>query len=290
MSGVKAVVFDWAGTMVDFGCRAPVEAFVAAFAAEGVALAPEDARRDMGRAKRDHVQALLSHARVRDAWTAAKGAAPADADVERIFQALGPLMAQAAGRCSELIPGAAAVAAGLRRRGVRIGSGTGYTREMMAEILPRAAAQGYAPEIVVCAGDTPSGRPSPLMVWQALIALDAWPARLCLKVDDAEVGIEEGRAAGCWTVGVAASGNGVGLSLAEFEALPEADRRRRVARTGEALMAAGAHLVIDTVADLPTAVAEIEERISAGATPQDWPEAPGKMVAKPAGRPATRGK
>ena len=55
MSAIKAVVFDWAGTMVDFGCRAPVEALVAAFAAEGVALSAEDARRDMGRAKLDHV-------------------------------------------------------------------------------------------------------------------------------------------------------------------------------------------------------------------------------------------
>jgi phosphonoacetaldehyde hydrolase len=138
---------------------------------------------------------------------------------------------------------------------------------MMTAILPRAEAQGYAPEVVVCAGDTPSGRPSPLMVWQALIALDAWPARLCVKVDDAEVGIEEGRAAGCWTVGVAASGNGVGLSLAEYQALDEADRRYRVARAGKALSAAGAHVVIDTVAELPSALAEIEGRLATGVSP-----------------------
>jgi phosphonoacetaldehyde hydrolase len=267
MSGVKAVVFDWAGTMVDFGCVAPVEALIAAFAAEGVAITAAEARRDMGRAKRDHVAALLANPRVAAAWAQVKQRPPAEVDVDRIYQALGPLMTEAAGRCSELIPGAAAVAAGLRARGVRVGSGTGYTREMMAGILPRAEAQGYAPEVVVCAGDTPSGRPSPLMVWQALIALDAWPARLCVKVDDAEVGIEEGRAAGCWTVGVAASGNGVGLSLAEYQALDEADRRYRVARAGKALSAAGAHLVIDTVAELPWALAEIEGRIAEGVTP-----------------------
>ena len=267
MSVIRAVVFDWAGTMVDFGCQAPVGALIEAFAAEGVTLSVEDARRDMGRAKRDHVRALMAYPPVAEAWSRAKGAAPRDADEERIYRALEPLMAQAAARFSNMIPGASDVVRELRSRGVRIGSGTGYTREMMAEILPRAAAQGYEPEVLVCAGDTPSGRPSPLMLWKALIALDAWPARLCVKVDDAEVGIEEGRAAGCWAIGVAASGNGVGLSLDELQALEEADRRARIDRAGAALLTAGAHLVIDTVADLPAALARIEQRIAAGETP-----------------------
>jgi phosphonoacetaldehyde hydrolase len=266
---IRAVVFDWAGTMVDFGCQAPVDALLAAFAGEGIEISAAEARRDMGRAKRDHVAAILAEPRVVEAWAEAKGDAPGAADVERIYQALEPLMIEAAGRCSELIPGAAAAARAIAARGVRIGSGTGYTRAMMGAILPRAAAQGYAPEVVICAGETPSGRPSPLMLWQALIALDAWPAGLCVKVDDAEVGIQEGRAAGCWTIGVAASGNGVGLSLAELEALPQAERRARVDAAAQALAAAGAHLVLDTVADLPAALSVIEQRIASGARSAD---------------------
>jgi phosphonoacetaldehyde hydrolase len=265
--GIKAVVFDWAGTMVDFGCRAPVEALIAAFESEGVPITVAEARRDMGRAKPDHVRAILEDPSVAEAWTTAKGSAPAQADIDRIAVALGPLMSEAAAKFSELIPGAADVARGLRARGVRVGSGTGYTRAMMGEILPRAQAQGYAPELVVCAGETPSGRPSPLMVWEALVKLDAWPARNCVKVDDAEVGIEEGRAAGCWTIGVAASGNGVGLSLTDLEALDEASRRARIDAAGQSLTAAGAHMIVDTVADLPSALAEIERRIDAGQNP-----------------------
>jgi hypothetical protein len=45
------VIFDWAGTMVDFGCQAPVIALIEAFAAEGVAIDEAAARRDMGVAK-----------------------------------------------------------------------------------------------------------------------------------------------------------------------------------------------------------------------------------------------
>jgi phosphonoacetaldehyde hydrolase len=267
MNQIKAVVFDWAGTMVDFGCRAPVEALIAAFAAEGVALSAENARREMGMAKRAHVAAILANPAVIEDWTDAKGSPPGEPDVERIYQALEPIMTEQAARFSDLIPGAAEVARSLRAQGVRIGSGTGYTRQMMAGILGRAAAQGYEPDVVVCAGDTPSGRPSPQPLWQALIQLDAWPAHLCVKVDDAEVGVQEGRYAGCWTVGVAASGNGVGLGLDELDALDASDRQARIDRAGEALREAGAHLVIDTVADLLPALAEIERRIAAGERP-----------------------
>ena len=172
-------------------------------------------------------------------------------------------MTAAASKASRLIPGAADTVAELRKLGVRIGSGTGYTREMMAEILPSAARQGYAPEVVVCAGETPSGRPAPLMTWQALIALDAWPAQACIKVDDAPVGIEEGRAAGCWTVGLSASGNGVGLDLEAFAALDPQERRERLAQAEGELRAAGADYVIEDISHLPAVVQDIARRIAA---------------------------
>ena len=57
---VKAVIFDWAGTMVDFGCRAPVAAMAAVFASRGVEVDEALIRADMGRAKGDHIRALLA--------------------------------------------------------------------------------------------------------------------------------------------------------------------------------------------------------------------------------------
>jgi phosphonoacetaldehyde hydrolase len=266
---IKAVVFDWAGTMVDFGCLAPVEALISAYAAEGVALDAATARADMGRAKRDHVRSLMATPVVAEAWAAAKGAAPSEADGERLFAALEPMMVRAAATFSTMIPGAARLAAELAASGVKIGSCTGYTRTMMEAVLPRAADQGYLPATVVCAGETPSGRPSPLMLWQALVNLDAWPAGACVKVDHAEVGIGEGRAAGCWTIGVAASGNGVGLGLDDYQALPQEARQARVAAAAVSLTAAGADFVVDTVADVRPALAEIEARIAAGRGPGD---------------------
>jgi len=264
---IAAVVFDWAGTMIDFGSRAPVEALLSVFAAQGVTIGEADARRDMGVAKRDHVAALLAHPTVRAAWIAAKGGEPGEADIDLIYGALEAVMPGVAARHATLIPGAADTAALVRARGAKIGSNTGYTRAMMAGIAPSAAEQGYAPDVVVCAGETAAGRPSPLMLWKVLVELGAWPAHACVKVDDAPVGVAEGRAAGCWAVGVAGSGNEFGLSLEDYLALDPAERNRRLAAAGAGLTAAGADFVIATIADLPPVLDAIEARIAAGGRP-----------------------
>jgi phosphonoacetaldehyde hydrolase len=250
----SAIIFDWAGTMVDFGSLAPVAAMRAAFASERIALTDAQIRAAMGMAKRDHVSAILAEPDVAHAWRDAHAAAANDSDIDRIFARLDPMLREAAAAHADLIPGAAETAALLKRAGVRIGSTTGYTRAMMAPILASAAAQGYAPEVVVCAGETPQGRPSPFMVWTALMQMGVWPTAGAMKVDDAPVGIAEGKNAGCYTIGVAASGNAMGLSLSEYSGLPEATRMARLAAARVKLLAAGADVVIDTIAQLPSAL------------------------------------
>ena len=53
------VIFDWAGTMVDFGSRAPTLALMEAFAAQGAPIAEDEARTGMGMAKPDHIRTIL---------------------------------------------------------------------------------------------------------------------------------------------------------------------------------------------------------------------------------------
>lgn len=254
------VIFDWAGTMVDFGCRAPIEALVSAFARRGVALDEGAARIDMGKAKADHVRALLARPDVAQDWLTATGALPVETDVDALMIDLGPLMREAAGRAAQLIPGAAKVAADLRSAGLKVASSTGYTREMMQPVLIRAAEQGYEPDHLVCAGETPQGRPSPLMIYKACAELGVWPLSRVIKIDDAEAGIAEGRAAGCFTIGLAASGNGLGLSLEAYQALEAGERERRLAKVRADLIAAGADMVIDSVADFIEALRVRSER------------------------------
>jgi phosphonoacetaldehyde hydrolase len=247
------VIFDWAGTMVDFGCEAPVKALIEAFGAEGVVIDEATARLDMGKAKVDHVKALLADPAVNAAWRTRHGRSPGVADIDALMARLGPLMREYAAQASTLIPGARDTFERLLAAGLRVASSTGYTRDMMEPVLARALAQGYAPEHVVCSGETPTGRPSPLMIYKACAELGVWPLSRVVKVDDAEAGIAEGRAAGAFTVGVA-SGNLVGLSYAALHALPATERDHRLAAAREALITAGADIAIDSVADLVPAL------------------------------------
>ncbi len=244
------VILDWAGTMVDFGCQAPVKALIEAFGQEGVAIDAAAARRDMGKSKSDHVRSMLAYPPVAAAWGARHGRTPDERDVEALMVRLGPLMREQAAAAATLIPGARATFEHLRARAIKVASSTGYTREMMAPVLARAAEQGYFPQHVVCSGETPAGRPAPLMIYKACAELGVWPLSRVVKVDDAEVGIAEGKAAGAFTVGVAASGNFVGLSLDALNALPAAERAERIEAARQQLRAAGADLVIDSVAEL----------------------------------------
>jgi phosphonoacetaldehyde hydrolase len=258
------VIFDWAGTMVDFGCEAPVRALIEGFAADGVVIDEATARRDMGKAKSDHVRSLLGDPAVAAAWRARHHRASNEADVEALIVRLGPLMREHAARASTLIPGARQTFDRLRAARLRVASSTGYTREMMQALLARAAEQGYVPEHLVCSGETPAGRPSPLMIYKACAELGVWPLSRVVKVDDALVGVAEGKAAGALTVGVA-SGNALGLSLEALRALSPCERASRLEVTRQALLGAGADLAIDSVAELIPALERATQNLTARA-------------------------
>lgn len=265
---LTAVVFDWAGTTVDFGSRAPMGVFVEAFRRFGLEISVAEARGPMGLPKRDHIKTLMAQPRIAAAWAARHGHAPGEADIDRVYEVFVPLNVAVAGDYAELIPGVADVVAMLRARGLKVGSTTGYTREIMAPVLARAARQGYAPDNLVCAGDLAAGRPTPLMMYRTFADLGVFPPETVVKVDDTTPGIAEGLAAGTWAVGVVVSGNEVGLSADEWQALDETGRQRAATAARKKLTEAGAHFLIDTVADLPTVLDEIEHRLSTGERPR----------------------
>jgi phosphonoacetaldehyde hydrolase len=258
---LKAVIFDWAGTMVDFGSRAPVEAFRTLFAEFGTEITEAEARGPMGLNKIDHIRALLAMPRIAEAWGRNNGTADESA-VERLFARFRELDREVVARFTDLIPGAAGIVEALRGRGMKIGSSTGYNRDVMDAVLKAAARQGYRPDNLVCADDLPLGRPSPMMMYKCFLDLQVWPASAVVKVDDTVPGILEGRAAGSWTVGLALSGNAAGIGVADLgnPDAPHVEAARQRAR--EVLAVAEPDYIIDTVADLLPVLDEIEQRMA----------------------------
>jgi phosphonoacetaldehyde hydrolase len=143
---------------------------------------------------------------------------------------------------------------------MKIGSTTGYTRLLMDALVPLAERQGYAPDCVICADDVPAGRPAPWMNFETAKRLNVYPMRAIAVVDDTVEGIKAAVNAGAWAIGVAESGNELGLPLEQFRALPPQERTERAARAKSRLLAAGADFVIASVAELIPVLEEIESQ------------------------------
>ncbi len=264
---IRLVVLDWAGTTIDFGCLAPAGAFVAAFATRGVAVTPAEARGPMGLHKKDHLRAMLRQPALAARWKAAVGHDWTEADVEELYRDVTPRQVEAAARYGTLIPGVVEVVAALRSRGVKVAATTGYFREAAAVVQEAARRQGYVPDFAIGADDVSAGRPAPWMIFRCMEALGVYPPAAVVKVGDTVVDIEDGRNAGCWSVGVVDSSNEMGLSEAEFRELPaaELDRRREAIR--RRFLESGAHAVLTELRELPAFVDSLAERMRNGERP-----------------------
>jgi phosphonoacetaldehyde hydrolase len=264
---VQAVLLDWAGTTMDFGCIAPAVVFAQVFERQGVPITMEEARAPMGAHKRVHIQRITQLDSVRRRWQEAHDRQPDDSDVDAMFADFVPLQLECLSSYSDLIPRTLEIVAQFRARGIKIGSTTGYTTEMTAINLRDAARQGYEPDSTVSASEMPSGRPYPFMCLQNAVNLQVDCVQACVKVDDTIPGVEEGLNAGMWSIGLAVSGNEVGLTLADWEALPEDERKARRERAHRRLLQCGAHYVVDTIADLIPCIDDIEARLRRGERP-----------------------
>lgn len=249
----QAVILDWAGTTVDYGSCAPTQVFIEIFRRRGIEISAAEARGPMGSAKRDHISAVVNLPRVAAQWRELFGQAPADRDVQAMYDEFLPLQKETLAReGSEVIAGVPEAIAELRRRGLAIGSTTGYTRALMDVVAPIAAQGGYAPDCVVCSDDVCAGRPAPWMNFRAAELLGVYPLKSVVVVDDTPVGIAAGLAAGALTVAVSQTGNALGLSAAEVAEVPAVELEQRLNAIEREFLQAGANLVIRSVVELPS--------------------------------------
>ncbi len=261
---IKAVVLDWAGTAVDYGSFAPTKVFLRLFQNYHVKITPEDARCGMGLMKKDHLRKILERPAVAEAWQSAHGTPASEDDIDRLFYDFIPLQFLILKDYAKPIPGLLDAVDELRKNNYKIGSTTGYIRSMMDILAPESEKHGYTPDCIVCPDQVPAGRPYPWMCYQNAIRLNVFPMQAMVKVGDTVVDIEEGLNAGMWTVGISLTGNLLGLTESQVNALPSEERESARKRIEAQLYQAGAHVVIDGIWDLPRAINEIEYRLTDG--------------------------
>ncbi|CAF1210434.1 unnamed protein product [Rotaria sordida] len=264
---LQAAILDWAGTVVDFGSFAPTRIFVEAFASVGIEVSLEEARGPMGIGKRDHIRTLCNQSAITERFQHRFGRPPNDTDVNEIYKRFMPLQIAKVGEYSTLIPGALNTITELRQAGLKIGSTSGYPKEVMEKLASQAAAAGFSPDCIVASDEVPKGRPSPAQALANVIALGLDDVAACVKVDDTPPGILEGRSAGMWTVALRFSGNFLGLTWNEYSALSSDRLSSERERIDKLFVPSNPHYIIDTIAELPPIITDINERLTRGESP-----------------------
>jgi len=266
-SGVRAVIFDISGTVLDFGCRGPVAAFAQLFGRHGVKISVAEARRPMGTHKRDHIWTLLTDPAIGARWEAANGCRPSRELLDRLCAEFAPLQSEVLKDYCDVIPGVPETVAELRKRSIKVANTTGFESCMIKELISLAARGGYVPDLWVCPDQVGKGRPAPWMIFHAARELGVCPPCTWVKVGDTPADAAEGHAAGAWVVAVVHSGNEVGCSRAELTAMPALEREARISAAQARLAACGPHYVVETTANIIPVIDAISERIARGETP-----------------------
>jgi len=254
---IEMVVFDWAGTTVDYGSSAPVDVFDKVFKNEGIYLTKEQINEPMGMEKKTHIRQLLSMTEVNKQWKSLKNAEWTEDDIERLYENFEKSLAEVVAEYSIPIEGVVETVDQLKNRGLKIGSTTGYTSEMMENVATGANKAGYSPDCIVTPDIAGGSRPSPFMVFEAMKQLNVYSPKAVVKVGDTLSDIKEGNNAGTWSVGLLEGSNLLGLTKEEYDAMDKDELKQLKDQTAVKYYNTGADFVIDNIKELPSLIDHI---------------------------------
>ncbi|MET0389532.1 MAG: phosphonoacetaldehyde hydrolase [Polyangiales bacterium] len=258
--GIKLVVFDWAGTLIDHGCIAEVSALQRVFQAAGLSLSKGQARRALGGPERELIASLLRTPALLRAFALARGREPDARDVAALHAAYLPALLDAIRERQALIDGALTSVGFLREQHIAIATTSSHGQAASDLVLACARAQGLGPDFAICADEVPAGSPAPCMIQACMQALQVQHARQVLVVGDTPLDVLAARNGGCFSTGVAGTGHEVGLTRDAWDELTLPCKSAALAHAHRSLRDAGADFVIDTLNELPLVIRRIAER------------------------------
>lgn len=248
---VKTIILDWAGTTVDFGCMAPVQAFKGAFENKRINLSYEEIRKPMGMLKLDHIKQLLALETVKQQWLEQFGEASNEAAALSIYQDFEKYLFADLAEHSHLKPETKQAIRKIKQLGFNIGTTTGYTQEMMAVVAETAKIEGYHPDYLVTPDEVGSlGRPYPYMIYQNMRHFQNRSVREVIKVGDTFSDIQEGKNAGVLSIAVTEGSSVMGLSFDEYKQLSKDEMDHLNQQTADKFYQQGADLCVKNLLEL----------------------------------------
>ena len=261
MRKIEAVIFDWAGTTVDYGSFAPVQAFIAAFEKYGITPTNDEVRKPMGIAKIDHVREMLKMERISKEWERLHERPFTEDDVREIYELSEKLILDILKDFSDPKPYVLEAISALREKGIKIGSTTGYNDEMMEIVKKAASEKGYTPDACFTPDSTNKvGRPYPYLIFKNMMELKVKSVDSVVKVGDTVADIVEGNNAGVTTVGIIEGSSVLGYFEAEYEALSEEEKAQAKNRAAETYKNCGADYILDNMSGLVDLIDTLEQK------------------------------
>lgn len=264
MKSVELVVFDWAGTTVDYGCIAPLDVFKKVFEDKDIYLTLEEVCKPMGMGKKDHIRTLFQTEDAAKQWKEKYKRDWNENDVQELFENFEKtLLANLHQYCTP-IDGVLETIKDLRERKLLIGSTTGYTKEMMDIVTVGAKKLGYQPDYLATSDMVGMGRPAPFMLYENMRHFQVCSPRSVIKVGDTVADIKEGKNAGVWSVGIVEGSSASQMTLQMANELSEQEKEVYYQKARDVYKDAKADFIIQSIKDLPKLIDEINTLLERG--------------------------
>lgn len=256
---IRAVIFDLAGTTIDYGNQAPALAIRKAFKQFGVEVSLKELQCNAEWEPLVQIKRIMTESDVQKRWYIKHPDVSLEEGISQVAKWFNRNILEILPQIAKVKSGLPTLISYFRTQGIRFATTTRYTNEMLAKILPLVSEQGFDPQINITAADfEDSADVGPEMVRQAMTKLRIRNAQSVIKVGDTPRDIYEGKAAGVITIGMIEGSSLIGLSQSEFSVLPFAHRNSLKNRVAAELEKAGADYVVENTKDLMRLIKELD--------------------------------
>jgi len=254
---IRCCIFDLGGTIVDRYSLTPFISLMNAFGKRSITIPDHILSKDMGKKKLDHIKLLCNEPVVQKQCPTID---PLD-----VYEDFNRLQMNNMNEYLDIIPETKRCIQYLDDKSIRTGITTGFNKEQMDIAIEKLRLDGIVLESAVSSSCIYNGsRPYPHMINKNMENLNISHPKEVIKIDDTEVGIQEGINAGCYTVGVA--GWSINMNVFTFAEKTFLDKHDtdiegilyyKLKESRKKLSDAGADVVIDTLDELPEVIDSI---------------------------------
>lgn len=220
---IHLAVLDTAGTFCDGpqdltkrwpeddgrGCKAPVVPFYEVLRNHNIIVDWASVRKPMGNFKPVHLRMLLQLPEVEEQFIKEFGHKFTEKEFDMLLAEFRPLMTKYIidPDVAKPIDGAIEAIAKLKEAGIYVGCDTGYY-DGDSKMLNKYLEEHYGMKFdVTTNAEIVQGRPSPFMVYDCMAKANIHNINSVVKIDDTAAGMKCGNNAGCWTIGLYATGS-----------------------------------------------------------------------------------